>query len=301
MVESGTLAGTDVGLLGPGGGAEPAPSDPCPSARAAHTWRVGADQGRGTSGFDLPESFEELLAELPDHLAELIVCLDEDGGILWFNRTAEFILGWRRDDWIGQNVLAVLHPDEIPVAHELLVSARATGPGAKEPVTYRIASAYDGWLPIDVVASSAELSSGRTVLVMSARLNGRARRPEFIVREVGERLSVVFEDAVIGMAQVGLDGRILRANRRFAVRFGEDPVSLHGVSLVGLVAPGDRPHVSRALSQCAAEETASVISAMFGSEPAPVSLHLSLVPDWVGEPLYVFVQLADQPGPALGE
>ena len=29
----------------------------------------------------------------------------------------------------------------------------------------------------------------------------------------------------------------------------------------------------------------------------PVRLHLSLVPDWVGDPLYVFAQAVDQPTP----
>jgi PAS domain S-box-containing protein len=241
--------------------------------------------------FGLPSSLDELIAELPDHLAELIVLVDEDGRILWFNRPAEITLGWERERWIGRNIVEVLHPDELAMAHELLVSARASGPGRKEPVTYRIASEFDTWLPIEAVASNVQLATGRTVLVCSARVAGQARRSEFIAREVDERVQVAFDSAVIGMAQVGLDGRVLKANTSLADQVGTDPVDLHGVALTGLLDPSDRPRVARAVSDCVDTRKPVVLAVSFGPVSRPVDLHLSLVPDWVGEPLYLFVQV----------
>lgn len=241
--------------------------------------------------FGLPASLDELIAELPDHLPELIVLVDEDGRILWFNRPAEITLGWERGPWIGRNIVEVLHPDELAMAHELLVSARASGPGRKEPVTYRIASEFDTWLPIEAIASNVQLATGRTVLVCSARISGQARKSDFIAREVDERVTVAFESAVIGMAQVGLDGRVLKANTSLADQVGTDVGDLHGVALTGLLDPTDRPQVAQAVADCAETRKPVVVAAVFGPVSRPVDLHLSLVPDWVGEPLYLFLQV----------
>lgn len=250
----------------------------------------GDDQDDGRHR--LPATIDELIAEVADHLAELIVLLDEDGGILWFNRPAQMILGWERDRWTGRNIVEVLHPDEVAVAIELLVSARATGPGTKEPVTYRIASVHDGWLTIEAIASNVPLESGRTVLVCSARIARQARRSEFIVGEVDERRSLVFDDAIVGMAQVGLDGRILKANWRLAEQVGQAPSELHGVALTGLVAPSDRPALTRTLAECEETRKPGAVPIRLGDLARRFDLHVSLVPDWVGEPLYLFVQFA---------
>ena len=245
-------------------------------------------------GLGRPGSVEELIADLGDHLAELIVVLDEDGRILWYNRPAEAVLGWMRADWIGRSILDVLHPEEVGLATELLVSARATGPGAKEPVSYRIASVYDGWVPIEAVASSVELATGRAVLVMSARCLGRTRRPEFIFEEVAERQSVVFDMALITMAQVDLGGRILRANQTMAERIGVEADTLHGVPLVGLLAPTCRVRLARALAERPDRADPALIPTRLNGAPTPVVLHVAVVPDWVGEPLYFLVQLLDR-------
>ncbi len=253
---------------------------------------------RHGDGEALPLSVEELIAVLPDHLAELIVLLDESGTILWFNRPAESALGWLRADWLGRNVVEIVHPEEVALATELLVSARATGPGAKEPVRYRIASAYDGWLLVEAVASAAELATGRSVLVVSARSTGRTRDQQHIVGEVGERLSVVFDVSLVGMAMVDCDGRILRANQRLADRVGVALEALVGAPLTGLIAPSERSAVALALDDLWTSPCSDVLPVRLECDSLPAELHVEVVPDWVGEPLYMLVQFADGDGRA---
>lgn len=251
---------------------------------------VGGDSGpSGGVGHDLPRSLDELVVGLADHLPELIVLLDEDGQILWYNLTAEGVLGWPRADWIGRNIVEVLHPDDAVRASELLVSARATGPGAKEPVLYRLATVHD-WVDLEVVASVVMFEGGRTVLIVSARIDGRARREEFIANEVGERLSFAFERAVVPMAKIGLDGRVLGANPELARRLGVEPASLHGVSLIGLVEPGERPAVAATIDAARKGATVEVETHITGIE-GRCRLHLTLVPDWLDEPMYLFLQV----------
>ena len=249
---------------------------------------VGSETNGGLSD-DLPATVDEVIGGLVDHLPELIVLVDEDGGILWFNLTAEGVLGWRRDEWVGRNIIEILHPDDAVRASELLVSARATGPGAKEPVLYRLASVHD-WVDLEAVASVVRLESGRSVIIVSARVDGRARREEFIAREVGERLSFAFERAVVPMAKVGLDGLVLGVNPELARRLGVEAASLHGVSLVGMIEPSDRPVVAATIA--AASKGATVeVEARLAGVARPCRLYLSLVPDWLDEPMYLFLQV----------
>jgi PAS domain S-box-containing protein len=238
---------------------------------------------------DLPRTVDELIAGLADHLPELIVLLDEDGQILWYNVTAEGVLGWERRHWVGRNIVEILHPDDAVRAAELLVSARATGPGAKEPVLYRLATVRD-WIDLEAVASVVRLDSGRTVMIVSARIDGRARREEFIAREVGERLSFAFERAVVPMAKIGLEGLVLGVNPELARRLGVEAASLHGVSMVGLIDPADRPVVAATLAAASKGATVEVEARLAGVE-TPCRLHLSLVPDWLDEPMYLFLQV----------
>jgi PAS domain S-box-containing protein len=251
---------------------------------------VGVERGTGGGlSNDLPRTLDELIVGLADHLPELIVLLDEDGQILWYNVTAEGVLGWQREQWVGRNIVEILHPDDAVRAAELLVSARATGPGAKEPVLYRLATVRD-WIDLEAVASVVRLESGRTVMIVSARVDGRARREEFIAREVGERLSFAYERAVVPMAKIGLDGHVLGVNPELARRYRVEPASLHGVSLVGLVRPADRPVVAATIAAASKGATVEVEAGLEGVEER-CRLHLSLVPDWLDEPMYLFLQV----------
>ncbi len=243
----------------------------------------------------IPMTLAGLIRRLPDHLPELIVVLSESGDILWYNATAEAVLGWPREHWTGRNVVQLLHQDDQALALELLVSARATGPGIKEPVTYRLASAYDTWLAVEAVACTVQLESERTVLVMSARPGGRVRESERIAEEVTHRLSRMFEHSAIGLAQCSLDARILRANRALGELVGLEPRALLDVPFAELVHPDDRERAQEERALLHDLSDTHSLTVRFGQPPHPLVVGLtgSLVPDWQGEPMYYAVQVVD--------
>src|ERR1700750_1098741 len=63
----------------------------------------------------------------------------------------------------------------------------------------------------------------------------RAGRPV----ESGERYRATFEEAAVGMALVGLDGRCLQANQRLCDLVGYDPGELTGLALEDITHPDD--------------------------------------------------------------
>ena len=144
----------------------------------------------------------DLVAVVIDHVADLVAVIDQHNVIRWANLRSEDVLGTSLDVWRGRSVIELIHPDDLPLGLELLVSAKASGRGIKEPVLFRLRGA-DDWVPLEVIASNVELPDGELVTVFSARPTAPRRDGAAIVSEAGERLSRMFEDAAIGMAQVG--------------------------------------------------------------------------------------------------
>jgi PAS domain-containing protein len=238
-----------------------------------------------------PGSFDQLQTELVDHLAELVVVVDESGCIVWFNAPAEETLGWRCGDWVGRSIVEMLHPEDGPRAVELLVSARASGPGSKEPVRCRIAWVVTGgrrsmwlpgWLSWPTVASSSS----------QARVAVRGRLPAIGASEVDARVSTAFERAIVAMGQVALSGRILRVNAKFADALASTAADLRGLSLAGLVKADDRRLLIDGLTRCVHTGNAVEVSIRLERDQSASRVNLSVVRNWMDEPLYVLVQIS---------
>lgn len=182
------------------------------------------------------------------------------------------------------------HPDDIALGMELLSSCKATGPGVKEPVTYRALHANGSWIDIETIVSNVEAPDG-LLLVTSIR-PARDRRPSTaIFGEASARVAAMFEEAAIGMAQVGLDGTVLRANRRLASLRGVEAAEMVGQPLP-LV---DTPLLTDLAAAGTHDGPAEVSDRIEGRDGSVhhVRVSASLVRSYRDEPLYYAVQVVD--------
>jgi PAS domain-containing protein len=101
----------------------------------------------------------DLVGVVVEHIPDLIVIVDQTGVVRWANTRAEAVLSTTVDQWLLRPVLDIIHPDDLPLGLELLVSARASGSGVKEPVTFRARNG-DEWVTLEVVASNVDLPGG---------------------------------------------------------------------------------------------------------------------------------------------
>jgi len=146
--------------------------------------------------------------------------IDPAGTVRWANRGFARLLGTDPAEVVGRHAAELAHPDDIPLGFELLSSARATGTGVKEPVVYRLRHAAGGWVDLECIASVVDAGDGQSAIVLSGRPAAQARPPTAIFDEAAQRVSAMFDRALIGMGQVALDGRILRANDQLAAVLG---------------------------------------------------------------------------------
>ncbi|MBS1837825.1 MAG: PAS domain S-box protein [Actinobacteria bacterium] len=241
----------------------------------------------------------DVVANLADHVAELIVVFDGNGEVIAVNDAIGRLLDRRPEEWIGRHGAEICHPDDLRLGMELLVSSQATGDGVKEPVTYRLSHADGTWIDAECISSNVALADGDQVLVLSCRPTGRARPCEAIFEEAAGRVSAMFEQSTLGMAQVGTDGRVLRANVELARLCGMPPRKLHGLALHELIAEKDRNRVLGAGSPLLQGRGGEVRRVTLSSPRVPdgrevvVRLSSSLVEDHHGNPMYFALQVVD--------
>ena len=123
------------------------------------------------------------------------------------------------------------------------------------------------------------------------------RRIEEVLRESEERFRATFDHAAIGAAQVGVDGRWLRVNRRLGEIVGYEPDELLTVSFQDITHPddleGDLAQVSRLLADELQTYTMEKRYVRKDGSDVWVNLTVSLVRASSGEPAYFIAVVED--------
>ena len=108
-----------------------------------------------------------LLDALTHHVDEAVVAFDADGVITWASPSTRALLGHDPPALVGQNVLDLVHDDDVAGLPEALV--RWSGrPGAPRGEVLRIRAAAGGWVPLryDAVTGPSVTSLGACVVTL---------------------------------------------------------------------------------------------------------------------------------------
>lgn len=114
---------------------------------------------------------------LTDHSGDLVSELDEDGMILFANRSHLETLGWTTEELVGTAAAATLHPDDKERFQAQIHQATRSGNMKIGPV--RAGTADGGWRWLEPEATAFTTPDGRQRVVMVARdLTDRMRLEE---------------------------------------------------------------------------------------------------------------------------
>ncbi len=188
---------------------------------------------------DPPTSID--LDDIPD------ICLITDGigTISRANRACAEALGYPVDDWVGRNVLDVLHPDDLEPAIAAFTSmGDRTGGGSGLLMPVRVRHANGSWLPCEV----------------RGRVSGEDRIT-LVVRDLTDRhaLSLAQGDADLLRALVHhassilltleADHTVRSTNAALTRILGRDGYRTQGTAFASLAAPEDRTFVASRLDE----------------------------------------------------
>jgi PAS domain S-box-containing protein len=235
----------------------------------------------------------------------------ETGRLVRVNPKFCEITGYSAEELLGMTFLQLTHPDDregdldrfgrmVRGEGDYSVEkryVRKDGSVAWVSVNATVVRDEDG-RPLRTAATIQDITERKRAEEDLRRLRETERtRNEEALREAQERFRSAFDNAPIGVAVVGLDGRFLQVNRSLCEILGYSEEHLLSTTFQEITHPDDveasLEHVNRVMSD--EVDRYSLEKRYLGAEGSPVwvSLSVSLVRDAEGNPLYFVDQIQD--------
>ena len=245
-----------------------------------------------------------------------------DGTIRYLSPSVERVLGYAPEEMVGTSTAEYVHPDDVQRARgelEALLSKPGVHPAAVET---RVRHKDGSWRHLEGMATNllddpaveglvfnqrdvtdrvrAEEEIKRLNRELEGRVAERTARLGAALSELGEserRFRATFEQAAVGVAHVGTDGRWLRVNDKLCEITGYSREELSGMTFQDITHPDDLGEDLDQLRRLLAGEieTYSMEKRYFSKDGSVVWINLtvSLVRGASGEPAYLIAVIED--------
>jgi diguanylate cyclase (GGDEF)-like protein/PAS domain S-box-containing protein len=238
--------------------------------------------------------FRALLESAPDAM----VIVDWHGHIQLVNAQTERLFGYRRDVLAGQGISELI-PERFRANHRDHVRGymhdahpRAMGGGLE-----LLGRRKDGTeFPVEISLGPLETEQG---LLISGAIRDvtERKRAEAALRDAEELFRTAFEEAPVGIALAGLDGRILKVNRALCDLTGHSREQLEATTFASITHPEDGAidaiELHRLIAGEAKRYRAERRFLHAQGHPVPVDLSVAVVTDADGVPRNMLAQVHD--------
>ncbi len=179
--------------------------------------------------------YSALIRTSPDS----IILSDLEGTILMANdRSAELYAYPTADEMIGQQVLQLVSPDDLP--RVILGIQRVIEQGSVRDREYTLQRLDGSLFPAEISASVVRDTDGKPQAIISvARDIGQRRHAEAERRQSDARFRAIFEGAAVGIALVDKQRQILETNHALQSMLGYDEEELRGMVFSAITHPDD--------------------------------------------------------------
>jgi diguanylate cyclase (GGDEF)-like protein/PAS domain S-box-containing protein len=159
----------------------------------------------------------------------MVLTIDIEHRIASWNPGAERLLGYATDEIVGRPLALLVPPERAGEERRILDRVRAGEhvEGFETQRAHRDGSRVD----VSLAVSAIRDAQGSVIaFAVIARDITEKLRAEASLRAAQEQFRVAFEEAPIGMALIGLDGRFMRVNRAYSEITGYDAAELEGAT-----------------------------------------------------------------------
>ncbi len=191
---------------------------------------------------DALKSSEARFASLLSIAPNAILAIDQSHRVIFFNRAATEIFGYESSEIEGE-LLDLLLPSSAVRTHRSHVEGFSTALPSSRKMGERMELAgrrkSGEEFPVEVAIARFRVN-GEVYFTAVVEDVTERKRTERILRESEERFRSAFENAPIGVALMGGDGRWFQVNRALCEILGYDESELLALGVADLVHPEDR-------------------------------------------------------------
>lgn len=171
-----------------------------------------------------------LQAQLLDQVQAGVIATDMDGKVIHWNRHAETLYGWTRQEVLDRNILDLtVGPEDAKVAEEIMAQLQSGQPWEGEFITRR----KDGSLFPAYVSDALvydENGNPAGLVGVSVDITERKKNEEAI-REREERLNAILQNTTAVIYLMSPESRFMHINRCFEELFGLNNAAVRGRSV----------------------------------------------------------------------
>lgn len=172
---------------------------------------------------------------------DAVVVMREDGVIAGWNAIAEETFGWSRAEAIGAQLSALIIPERYREAHHNGLRTyleTSEGPVLNRHIEISALRSSGEEFPVELSITPTSVSGARLFLGFLRDISGR-KEAEAALKESEARLAATYNHALVGIAEIDRDGRILRANDQYSVITGYSLDELRTKTIFDITHPAD--------------------------------------------------------------
>jgi PAS domain S-box-containing protein len=139
--------------------------------------------------------------------------IDADGTIRYVSPAVEKLMGYHSEELIGKSIFYYVDPEDLEQGQAVFAELWSR-PGVHPPFEFKVPHKDGTWRYSEFLVNNLlDAPSVRGVVINQRDITER-KEAEDRLRESEERFRATFEQAAVGVAHVGPDGRWLRVNQR---------------------------------------------------------------------------------------
>lgn len=173
---------------------------------------------------------EERFRSLVQNSSDLITIMDADGTLRYASPSVERLMGYRPEEWLGTNMLTLVHPDDLGRAANSL-AAVVDQPGVHPPAMLRVRHSDGSWRYIEMTANNLTAVPSIGGIVFNASDVTERWLAENLVRESEERFRSLVHNASDLITVIDVDTTIRYQSPSIERTLGYDSDEIVGQKL----------------------------------------------------------------------
>ena len=238
---------------------------------------------------------EARFRHLADTMPQIVWTAGPDGSVDYFNARWDEYTGMTPEASLGEGWRAAVHPDDLGRFSSVRDRGIGEGEVFEAEVRLRRRDGADRWHLVRSVPVPDEAGRSARRFGAATDIDDR-RRAEEALRESERQYRAVYDQAAVGIAEVDLTGRFLRANDRYCEIVGYPQEALLGLRFRDITHPDDPPGHREKFARIAEGPSSYTIEKRFVRKDGRVvwaRTAVSLIRDGEGRPARVVAVVED--------